>query len=48
MVEIDRFRGYYSVVVLCNVEVVTKYDRTRSVLPSAPHDVEYGNNTTEI
>ena len=33
-----------SMMVLCNANVVIKYDRRRSGLPSAPLDMEYDNN----
>ena len=33
--------------MLCNANVITEHDRRRSGLPSAPLDVEYGNNSIE-
>ena len=36
-----------SIMVLCNAIVVIEYDRRRSAwLPSAPLDIEFGNNKT--
>jgi len=34
-------------MVLCNDIVIIEYDRRRSGLPSAPLDIEYGNNIIE-
>ena len=37
-----------STMVMCNANVIIEYDRRRSGLSSAPLDMEYDNNRTEI
>jgi len=41
--------GYYyiSMMVLCNANAITEYDRRRLGLPIAPLDIEYDNNSIE-
>jgi len=36
-----------SMMVLCNANAITKYDRRRLELPSAPLDMGYVNNGIE-
>jgi len=36
-----------SMLVMCNANVIRKYDRIKSGLPIAPLDVEYSKNITE-
>ena len=40
--------GIISMVVLCNATVIIEYGRRGSGLPSAPKDVEYGNNNSNV
>jgi len=36
------------IMVLCNANAIIEYDRSRPGLSSAPVDMEYDNNSTEI
>ena len=37
-----------SMMVMCNANAITEYDRRRSGHPNAPLDMEYENNSTEF